>query len=802
MTLLNGWRRSRSLLATSTLILALASGAAITVWSALRAYILAPLPFPDLNRLVTIWEVDPGNRDIWRAVTTGNFADWRRDQKSFEGFAAGINRSFTLTSFEDSVTPLMREVSFGYFEVLGVKPQLGRTFSREEEREGGPPVVMLSHDLWTQRFGASTSVLGETTGLDGIPHEIVGVLPKGHSNPVYLLDVTAQAYVPLRLTQRDREMRRSGGNGLVVFGRLKDGVDVAQAQAEMNSLMAISRAEHKAALGPTEALITPAAERFVRPVRPALYVVAGSVLLLLLVACGNVANLLLLRAAGRRQEMGVRRALGASPRDLVQQGLRESLVPGILGSIGGLAVAWVGVRAAAAVIPVSPGLPRVEFGLDASALLFSLGVALVTSVLCGLFPALAATRVDAAAALASGSKGAGTEGSRGRIKEFLLAAEVAMAVTLLLTGAMVYRSLQNLESLQKGFDTRNALTFRVAARGPAYQEPAARIQFFTKILEEFRSIPGVESVGSSLQQPFMAAGGFQIFAVGGLTPAPEGLEPRALLRPTQPGFFEAFGTRMVSGRDISEDDRGDSEPVAVVNEALVRRFLAGKDPLSSSVVTRDGQTRRIVGVVQDVRANGDSPLPVPALFVPLRQDPSPAAMAFILRTRDTPTNMLAQVEARVRQVDPRMPVFFVQTLDRFVESLDAPTRFLSALMVAFAAMAVVLALVGTYAVVSYATTQRKREFGLRVALGASPANLATMVLKGAGNVTAIGIALGCGLSLLAGRLIEGRLFQVSPFDPGMYLAGALAVSCLMLLAAASPALRAARVNAAVTLKEG
>jgi putative ABC transport system permease protein len=777
--------------------MAVAIGAATTVFTAVNGLLLRPLPFPHADRLVAVWQFDPAARDIWLPASAGNFADWRRLSHSFEVLGAGVNRSFTLSSFDDPETPLMRQVSYGYFEALGVQPILGRTFRPDEDRPGGRPVVLLSYDLWQRRFGGDPGIVGRTTELDGKPFEIVGVMPEGYDNPAFALDVRPQAWLPMALPESGLD-RRVAEN--LVVGRLAPGVSLAQARDELARIAATLRELYPQENRSVDALVAPLAERIVGRARPGLLLLFGAVVFVLLVASANVANLLLARAIGRQREIAVRRALGAGRWHLIRQLVAEGVVLMLAsGGLGLLLVVWGG-GSLRFLIPPRFRIQGLAVGVDANVVLFALGVSLATGLFFGLVPALHALGTSREGHFALGTRGATGNRRSQRVRSALVVGEVALSLALLIGAGLLLRSFVRLQSVEPGFDPANVLTFRVSTRGSAYAEGAAREAFFRRVEEGLAGIPGVVAVGAAHVFPFFP----QFFSLPvslDAHPADPGSEPRVTVRYVTPGYFEAMRMPLLRGRGFTADDTAAAPRMALISATMARELWGEADPIGESLTvgTGGGGSWRVAGIVGDVRSDGIPPTPVPILYLPLAQDPTPTAMGFAVRTRVPPLSLLPAVEKEVAAVDPGMPVYQVRTLAETIELFDWQTRFVMSLLGIFAVLALGLAATGLYAVLSYGVSQRRREIGIRMALGARPREVVALILRGGFGLALAGVGAGLAAAFGFTRLLKSFLYGVTATDPGTYLGVSLLLVAVAFLASYLPALRATRVDPAMTL---
>ena len=782
--------------------MAIAIAATSTTFSVINGVLLQPLPFHDPQRLVAIWQIDKAAPQAWRSVAAGNFADWRQQSTSFSSMVAGVNRSFTLSSFENPETPLMRQVSAGYFETLGVAPLLGRTFLPAEDQPAAAPVMMLSYDLWQSRFGADPNVIGTSTELDGQPFEIIGVMPQGYDNPLFGNVVPPQAWIPLGLPATSNELDRRGNNHLVI-ARLKPGVSVEQARQELVRISMHLGEIYPETNRSIEALVTPAKERLVRGIRPQLLMLFGAVLFVLLVACGNVANLLLTRALGRQREMAVRRALGAGLGHLLRQLIVESLLlTGLCGVLGLLLAAW-GTSALSLLMPDGFRASGNPLSIDGNVLLFTLGIVLLTGLVFGLVPAVHAARSQLEKTLHTGAlRATGGRQSR-RLQGVLVVSEVALCLVLLIGAGLMGRSFARLQAMDPGFAPDHLLTFRVSTRGPEYQEGERREAFFRRVEEGIATIPGVTGVGVAQALPF-----FPQFLATPVTldaaPPPEpGSEVRVGMTRVTPSFLATMKVPLLQGRFFDSRDTAEAPAVALVSGTMARLLWGDASPLGTGITIADAQgiSRQVVGIVGDVRTDSVPPEPQPMLYVPLAQDPAANSVAYVVRTAGDPLGVLDAVKREVAAVDRGMPVYVVNTVDSMIATMDWRPRFILSLLSIFALLALALATTGIYAVLSYGVSQRTREIGIRMALGARRSEVLRMVLRGGLRLAAVGIAAGIAGALGCSQLLRSELYGITSTDPATYAALALLLATIVLGASYIPARRATRVDPVVALGE-
>jgi putative ABC transport system permease protein len=794
-------RRAPGSSAVAIVALAVGIAACATVFSVVNGVLLRPLPFRDLDRLVAIWKADPAQPDAWRFPAVANFLDWQAEARTFELVAAGRNRSYTLTSFEAGGTPLMQEVSCDYFRLLGVQPARGRTFTAEECRAGGPSALILSDELWQRLFGADPDVVGKTTELDSRAFPIVGVMPPGFDNAVFGIDVRVQAWLPMQLPVPGLDRRPSEA---VVLARLKPGVSLEQARQDMAAALGRLREQYPDGYENATGVVVPMAERLTRQARRPVLLLFGAVVFLMLVALANVGNIALTRVIERQREIAVRRALGAGPAALFRQLLAEGLVLAGTGGLLGLACVPAALEGVDRLLPRSPQFPRFRIELDLPAVLFVAGLTALVAVLLAVAPLAHLLRGRLEQGLGVAATRATADPLRRRLRGGLVAFEVGLALVLLIGSGLMLRSLAGLYGLHPGFDPERLLTFRVSTRGPAYQTAAAREAFFSRVQQGLRELPEVEDAGLITIQPFFTRFGSTAMRIEGRPEPPPGSEPRVQSPQVLPGFTEALGIPLIGGRTVAESDQRDSLPVAVVNLTLARRFFGERSPLGEhlTLLGPTPVTRRIVGVVGDVRSDAWPPVPAPMVFVPYAQDAFSSSMAFVVRARGgTPLSLLPAVERIVRSVDRGMPVYQVQTMRRQLAVLDAQRVFFTWLLVAFAALALGLAASGLYAVVSYLVARRTREIGVRMALGARPRDVMRLVVADGLRQAGVGIGLGLLASVALTRLLEGQLYEVRPSDPLTYLGLSAALALLAAAASALPARRAARTDPARALGE-
>ncbi len=793
-----GFRRLRKapgFTLVASLTLALGIGANSAIFSVVHGVLLKPLPFPAPDRLVGLFQVWEGKNDVF---SPANFLDVQQRTQTLASAGAHSDHRFVLTNAGEPVSVIGSEVTGGFFETLQVAPAAGRTFSLAEHQPGQAKEVVLGHALWQQRFGGDSSIVGRTITIDAEPFQVVGVMPEGFAWPL-----TAQLWVPAEYTESFKVTNR-GAWFLGVIGRLKPGVDVSQARAEMAGLGRQLEAEYpkyNAKVGMTAA---PLLDSLVGDTRKALLIMLGAVGFVLLIACVNVANLVLVRASAREDELAIRVALGAGRGRLVRQLLVESLLLAAIGGAAGLALAAAGTRLLVALRPA--GIPRLDaIALDGTVLLFTLAAAGVTGLLFGIAPAWQVVRRRGVADRLHERGRSGLSSRRSqRVRSLLVVIETALAVILLAGAVLLMRSFALLSRVDPGFVVGHAMTFGIALPETKYDTNAKRIAFYEDTAARLRAIPGVTNVGAVLViPPTPPTMNFTFGVTGRPDPAP-GDEPSLEVRVADAAYFRTMGIALTRGRMFADEDRATSTPVLLLTESAVRKYFPGEDPLGRHV--KLGWRRKkgvvsgeVVGVVADVKSFGLDQSAPPQVYLPLSQVPI-ESMAFVVRTAGDETTVAGPMRAAVAAIDPNLPLNRVETLADHVRTSIATARFYMVLLGAFAAVALALAAVGIFGVLSYLVTQRTREIGIRVALGADRTAVVSLVVRQALTLAVAGIAIGITGAMGLSRVLQTMLFELSPTDPVTFVlvpAGLVAVAAI---AAWWPARRAVAVDPLTALR--
>jgi putative ABC transport system permease protein len=786
--------RSPAFTAVALLTLAIGIGANSAIFSFVNAILLRPLPYPESDRLVFLTEWSRQIPEM--SFSLANFEDLRDQSRVFEALFAFRGQDYVLTGEGEAERLSGQQVTSGFFETLRLHPVLGRAFTPDEDRPGAERVALLGEGLWLRRFGADPGVLGRRLVLDGEPYTVVGVLP----DALHSTFRTTEIWTSLgRLGDRFGGAEHRGNHpGIYVLARLAPGVDTARARTEVTTLAQRLATQYPATNAGQSMTVEPALQTLVGPLRPALLILLGAVALVLLIACANVANLLLARAASRQKEIAVRCALGASRGRVVRQLLTESVLLAFAGGTLGLGVAAGGMTALRAVLPERA--PRVgEVALDGAVLAFTFLVALGTGILFGLLPALQTARVDSAQTLKEGGRGGTAGRRRQRVRALLVVSEVSLALVLLVGAGLLLKSFVHVLRADPGFEPEGALTLTVSLPPASYDAPAKRAAFFDRVLEGLERVPGVEAYGSTA--PLL--GHWQTsFTAEGQPEAPPGQAPSTDITRVSPGLIRAMGMRLVRGRDFTDRDREGQPLVCIVDETMADTYWPGANPLGRRLRLGSGKKDdkpwlTVVGVVDHVKNYGVDQDSRVETFVPYRQDALGFAI-LVLRTRGDPAALASAARDVVRSVDPDVPIFSVRPLADVVAEEYVAKRVSAQLLGAFAVLALLLAAVGIYGVMSWAVTQRTQEIGVRVALGAGRADILRMVLTHGMRLAGIGLAVGLGLAFILARGLDHALgtllFGVSPTDPPTFSAVPVVLAVVALLACVLPARRALGVD--------
>jgi len=791
-------RRSPGFAAVAIVTLALGVGANTAILSVVDAILLRPLPYADPSRLVVLLH------DGRNPVAPANYLDWKQRSRSFESMGAAENWSANLTGggTPEKVPALLLTPEI--LPMLGVRPALGRFFLPSEGVAGQDHVVLLGDGLWRRRFGADPNVVGTSVQLNGQPYAVIGVMPPGFLfAPFWTADSEMWAPLDLQARAASRE-----GSSLRIFGRLRKDVSLSAARAEIAAITAVLERDFPGTN--RRVTVTPLHEKVVGNVRPALLVLLGAVGLVLLIACANVANMLLARSSARQREIALRAALGAGRGRTIRQLLTESLVLAALGGVAGAAFGAWSLKALVALAPAS--IPRLtDVHLDGRVLLATFAASLATGIVFGLAPALQASSVHLQDALKEGgAAGAGREG--GRVRRVFVAAEVAIALVLLVGAGLMTRTFLALQAIDPGFDPRGVITFEVSVAGTRQAEPGRRSVLYRQILERIAALPGVRSAGAINHIPIAGdVWGFPYRIEGRPRPGP-GESPVAAYRAVMPGYFASMRLPILRGRDVSAMDVAGAPGVVLVSDYLARHSWPGEDPIGKRIsldgTDDDPKWVTVIGVVKDtVRHEWNDP-PEDEFYLSVLQRPGLVAssqsqaayLTFVARADGDPAALAPSLRAAVWKLDPTLPISQVLTMDQIVASANARARFQMLLLAAFAVAAALLAAVGIYGVMSYAVAKRTREIGLRMALGANPGDVLRLVVGQGMAVALAGAGVGIAAALPLARLMSSVLYGVRPTDPATYAGVALLLLAIALLASYLPARRAAHIDPGKALR--
>ena len=774
--------------------LAIGIGANTAIFSVVNTLLIQRLPYAEPDRLAVVWEHNLPRDRKNNVVSPGNFIHWREMNQVFEEIAAvGLTFNITIAGQGDPFEVPFQFVTAEFFPVLGVQPVLGRWFTADEDRPGSR-VAIISDRLWRARLGSDPGILSKGITLNGVSHPVVGVMPPGFA----FLDKTVDVWLPVGFPAEARTPR---GRWLATVGRLKPGVTLEQAQRDMARV-----AGEMTTLFPDfntgwTARVVPLREQLTGDIRPALLLLLGAVAFVLLIACANVANLLLARATARQRELAVRAALGAGRRRLIRQLLAESLVLSVAGGAAGLVLAWWGLQLlrgfVADRIPVY-GLDSA--GIDGTVLAFTTGTALVSGLFFGLVPAFSAAGAGLNDSLKEGGRtGSAARGKRAR--SAFVVVEMALALVLLVGAGLLVRSFARLMDVEAGFETAQTVTMRVSIPQSRYGEPPLRIQFYDRLVEQIAGLPGVEAAGAVSFLPLAGLGAATGFEVVGAPPPPRGEGPVTDVRVISDEYFKAMGIPLVRGRLFDESQPADAQNRIIVNEALARRHWPGEDPIGRRIKVSwdDNREDEIIGVVGDVRQADLETEARATIYWPYPRSPY-GTMTLAVRTAGGPAAVISSVRTILRELDPNLALANVQTMDEVVSRSVAQRRLTMVLLAIFAGSALLLAAVGIYGVIAYSVTQRTQEIGIRLALGAQQGDVLRMIVGQAAALAAAGILLGAAGAALLTRLMTDLLFGVQPFDPLTFGAVAAVLAAVALLASYVPGRRATQVDPVIALR--
>jgi putative ABC transport system permease protein len=796
-------RRQPGFTAVTVLMLALGIGANTAILGVVDAVLWRPLPYPHAERIMAVAEQRPREGRLYGPVAPADYFDWRRDARSFAVLAAYDETAVNLTGVGEPERLRGLSVSPGFLAALGLSAALGRDFRAEEETFGRHRVVLVTDALWRRRFGADPALVGRSITFDGNPYEVVGILPQA-----FWWRTQPDVLVPLALTDYDRALRAA--HFLDIVGRLRSDASEDEARGELDVIGA-----RLSAAFPTEnrfhgPSVRPLRDALVGDVRVALLVLVAAVGFVLLIACANVATLLLARASSRHKELAVRRAVGATRGRIVQQMLTESLVVSAIGGAAGMLVAAWSLSALRAVLPAQfAGLPGIaEAAIDQRVLLTALGVTGATGFLFGVIPAVVASDPRVGAALGEESRGGSGSARASRLRSALVVSELALSLVLLAGAVLLIVSFNNLTDVQPGFRPERVMTVSLTLPGSRYSQHARIVAFYDGVFERLRAMPQIEHVAVTTSPPFSGLDPRLNLEFENRT-VESSLPVRAHPRLASPDYFATMGIRLVRGRAFTDFDDASAPNVAIINEAAARRYWQGENPIGSRIsLGASDDWREVIGVVGDIKHQGLDVDAEPEVFMPHRQTFTALGaglargMTLVLRTSADAGAVAHVVRAAVNGVDPQQPLGAIRSMEGLIAESIAPRRLNLLLISAFACIALVLTASGLYGVMAYLVAQRTREIGVRIALGATPRQVVGLVLRQAGGLTVLGIAIGVGGSLMLTQAMTSMLFGVSAANPAIYVGVSLLLAVVALLAAAVPSSRATRVDPIAALRQG
>ncbi len=788
------------------LTLALGIGANTAIFSAVNGILLRPLPYPEPDRLVTLNHFYPTLNNLRASVSAPGFRDYQERTKSFASMAVRTGWNANLTGVGKPERLEGARVTGRFFTTMGIPPVIGRAIQAGEDSLGRDHVAVLSHGVWLRLFGGERGVVGRRISVNGESYEVIGVMPREFRD---FAERGTEIWAPLSLTPEQLASENRTTEYLNLTARLRPGVPLSQASEEMRAIAEQLKQEFPGAYAPTWTItVTQLSSLAAGDIRPALLVLLGAVGFVLLIACANVANLLLARAAGRSREIAVRTALGATRERLVRQLLTESVLLSLAGGAVGLFLAWGGVRALVAL--KGANLPRGdEIGIDGTVMGFTLAVSLVTGLLFGLAPALRFSGGNLHGNLKEGARGATSDRGSEVVRRGLVVAELALALTLLTGAGLLAKSFARLQNVDPGFDPDRLLTFNLALPDAKYSSDTTRIAFFDAVLPRIAQVPGVKAVGATSVLPFGGDWWTASFEIEGYQ-TPEGQpSPWGDFRVVNPGFFDAMRIPLLKGRVLDEDDRMGGRLVAVVDDEFVRRYWPSEDPIGKRITfgppegasdTTSREWIEIVGVVGHTKHEGLAAEPRVQYYLPYRQR-GMSNLTVAARTAGRPERYVNAIRNAVWSVDPDQPIANVHDMDELLEQSVGQRKLAMLLLSLFSGIALLLASVGIYGVMSYSVSQRAREIGVRIALGAERGMVLRMVLRQGMRLALAGVGLGLLAAFGLTRLIASQLYDVQPTDPVTFALVATLLTAVALMANLIPALRATRVDPAVVLRD-
>ena len=784
--------------AVVVLTLALGIGANTTIFSTVDALILHPFSFPNQDRLVVVWEQNRAVGTVRGSVAPGNFTEWRDQNQVCEELVAIQQKYFDVSDGSHPERFPGYGVTHGFFEALGVKVARGRTLLPQDSEPGHEQVVVLKHSFWQQHLGSDPDIVGKTINLNRKQFTVVGVMPADFNYPYN----GGEMWAPLVFDREEQQDR--GDHYLRVMGLLKPGVSVAQAQSGLHDIAQRAQQQFPKTNSGRDASVVTLTDDAVRGARTGVPIIMGAVVFVLLIACANVANLLLVRAASRQRETAVRLALGASRLRLIRQALTESALLGLLGGALGLLISIWAIAALARGIPegFSRFIPGwTHLGINFTVLAFTFGLSMLAGMVAGLAPVWHSTKTNLNEALKAGGRSDSGTSSHNRLRSVLVVSEVALSLVLLIGAGLMVRSFVEMLRADLGIKPENVLALQISLSRESYEDKSKKIAFYEQLLARVGVLPGVVKAGAVNIVPFSSGDDSSTFQIIGRTPFPQGQEPDTQVRVTTPDYFDAIGTALRRGRLFSAQDDANATRVVLINEAFARKFLPGQEPIGQRINFGGGEkeTQEIIGVVADVKNDDVDEAVDPIAYSPYAQNPW-STMSLVIRGTQDPTRLASAVRSEVQALDPNLPVSNIKPVRQMIDERISPKRLMTYILGVFALIALLLASVGIYGVMSYAVTQRTREIGVRMALGAQAVDVLKLVIKNGMTMALVGVAIGLAGAYALTRLLANLLFKVAPTDLVTFAAVSVSLMVVALIACYVPARRATKVDPLVALR--
>jgi putative ABC transport system permease protein len=780
------------------LTLALGIGANTTIFSTVDALILHPFSFPNQDRLVVVWEQNRAVGNVRGAVAPGNFTEWRDQNQVCEQLVAIQQKSFDVSDGSHPERFPGYGVTLGFFEALGVRAAQGRTLLPEDSEPGREQVVVLKHSFWQQHLGADPGIVGKTINLNRKQFTVVGVMPADFNYPYN----GGEMWTPL-VFDRDEQKER-GDHYLRVIGLLKPGISVIQAQSGLQAIAQRAQQQFPVTNSGRDASVVTLTDDAVRGARTGVPILMGAVIFVLLIACANVANLLLVRAASRQRETAVRLALGARRSNLIRQALTESALLGLLGGALGLLISIWAIAALAHGIPEGfskfiPGWGHL--GINFTVLAFTFGLSMLAGMVAGLAPVWHSTRTNLNESLKAGGRSDSGTSSHNRLRSVLVISEVALSLVLLIGAGLMVRSFVEMLRADLGIKPENVLALQVSLPKETYEDKSKQLAFYDQLQTRVRSLPGVVKAGAVNIVPFSSGNQSSNFQIVGRPPFTQGQEPDAQIRVATPEYFEAIGTALRRGRLFNAQDDANAARVILINEAFARRFLPSQEPIGQRLNFggSEKETQEIIGVVADVKNDDLDEAVDPIAYSPYAQNVW-LSMNLVVRATQDPTRLASAVRSEVQALDPNLPVSNIKPVRQMIDERISPKRLMTYILGVFALIALLLASVGIYGVMSYAVTQRTREIGVRMALGAQAVDVLKLVIKNGMTMALVGVAIGLAGAYALTRLLANLLFKVTPTDLVTFAAVSISLIVVALIACYVPARRATKVDPLVALR--